>query len=386
MAKPKTKLKRWQFLVVIMLLIPGLVWVLTPAFLKKAAIHQLPGIHDYRIFHNRTVEIGMPQPWPQATRYNQTVPDDHFLDSLLLMETTAFLVIQNDSILFEYYADGVKDSDISNSFSAAKSIVGLLIGCAIDDGYIKNVNQSVDDLLPDYPKLHNQGLLLKHLLTMSSGSDWDEAYSTAFSITTKAYYGNHLPRLMKEVEIEETPGETFSYRSGDTQLLALILTRATGKTLSDYAAEKLWKPMGAETEVLWSLDRKNGMEKAYCCFNSHARDFARMGQLLLNKGAWKGQQLISKDYLAEAVRPATHLKDTKGKAVTYYGYQWWLMDYKHEMLPYARGILGQYIFTIPSRNAVIVRLGHLRSDTRMGEHPTDAYTWVNLGLSLMDQL
>lgn len=385
MAKPKTKLKRWQLLVLMVLLILGLTWVLTPAFLKKAAIHQLPGIHDYQIFHNRTVQTGTPQPWAQAARYHQRVPEGHFLDSLLLMETTAYLVIQNDSILFEYYADGVKDSDISNSFSAAKSVVGLLIGCAIDDGYIKNVDEPVDELLPDYPNLHGKGLLLKHLLTMSSGSNWDEAYSTAFSITTKAYYGNNLPRLMKEVQIEETPGETFSYRSGDTQLLALILSRATGKTLSDYAAEKLWKPMGAETEALWSLDRKNGMEKAYCCFNSHARDFARMGQLVLNKGVWQGQQLISEAYLADAVGPARHLRDTKGKAVTYYGYQWWLMDYNNEWLPYARGILGQYIFIIPSRNAVIVRLGHLRSDTRIGEHPTDAFTWVNLGLSLLDQ-
>lgn len=385
MAKPKTRLKKWQLLVLMLLLIPGLAWVLTPAFLKKAAIHQLPGIHDYQIFYNRTVETGTPQPWAQSARYHQAAPDDHFLDSLLLMQTTAFLVVQNDSILFEYYADGVKSTDISNSFSAAKSIVGLLIGCAIDDGYIKDVDQSVEDLLPDYTNLHGKGLLLKHLLTMSSGSNWDEAYSTAFSITTKAYYGNNLPRLMKEVQIEEIPGAVFNYRSGDTQLLALILTKATGKSLSDYAAEKLWKPMGAETEALWSLDKKNGMEKAYCCFNSHARDFARIGQLILNKGTWKGQQLISGAYMAETVRPASHLKDIKGQAVNYYGYQWWLMDYNHEILPYARGILGQYIFVIPSQKAVIVRLGHLRSDTRLGEHPTDAYTWVNLGLSLLDQ-
>lgn len=384
MVQPKTKLKKWQLIILLMLLIPGLAWVLTPPYLKKAAIHQLPGIHDYRIFYNRTVETGTPQPWAKAARYNHAEPDEHFLDSLHLMQTTAFLVVQNDSILFEYYADGVKDTDISNSFSAAKSIVSLLIGCAIDDGYIKNVDQPVDELLPDYPNLHNKGLLLKHLLTMSSGSDWDEAYSTAFSVTTQAYYGNNLPKLMKEVQIEEEPGVTFNYRSGDTQLLALILSRATGKTLSDYASEKLWKPMGAEAEVLWSLDRKNGMEKAYCCFNSHARDFARLGKLLLNKGAWQGQQLISKTYLSEAVTPANHLKDTKGKPVTYYGYQWWLMDYNNERLPYARGILGQYIFVIPSKNAIIVRLGHLRSDTRIGEHPTDAYTWVNMGVSLLN--
>lgn len=385
MAKPKTKLKKWQLIVFLMLLIPGLAWVLTPAFLKKAAIHQLPGIHDHQLFYNRTVETGTAQPWAQSARYNQTEPESHFLDSLHLMQTTAFLVIQNDSILFEYYADGVKDTDISNSFSVAKSIVSLLIGCAIDEGYIKSVDQPVDELLPDYPDLHGRDLLLRHLLTMSSGSNWDEAYSTAFSITTKAYYGNNLPRLMKEIQIEETPGETFSYRSGDTQLLALILSRATGKTLSDYASEKLWKPMGTETEVLWSLDRKKGMEKAYCCFNSHARDFARIGQLILNKGAWQGQQLISEAYVADAIRPARHLKDTKGKPVNYYGYQWWLMDYNQEVLPYARGILGQYIFIIPSQNAVVVRLGHLRSDTRLGEHPTDAYTWVNMGISLLNQ-
>lgn len=385
MAHPKSRFKKWQGIVLVLLLITGLAWVLTPAFLKKALIHQLPGIHDHQIFPNRTVETGQPQPWPASSRYNQIRPEAVQLDSLALMQTTAFLVVQNDSILFEYYADGVKRTDISNSFSAAKSIVSLLIGCAMDDGFIKSVDQSVDALLPDYPNLHHKGLKLKHLLTMSSGSNWDEAYSTAFSITTKAYYGNNLPRLMKEVQMVETPGETFSYRSGDTQLLALILTRVTGQTLSDYAAEKLWHPIGAETEALWSLDRKNGMEKAYCCFNSHARDFARLGQLVLNKGHWKGRQLISEEYLEAATHPATHLKDSKGKSVTYYGYQWWLMDHQQEIIPYARGILGQYIFIIPSQKAVIVRLGHLRSDTRIGEHPTDAYTWVNMGRDLLDQ-
>ena len=159
-----------------------------------------------------------------------------------------------------------------------------------------------------------------------------------------------------------------------------------GNEVCDYVSRKLWTPMHAEESALWSLDRKDGMEKAYCCFNSNARDFARFGQLLLNNGQWDDRQLISPAYLAEATSPDTRLvyKDL-GKPNHCYGFQYWILDYKGMKIPYMRGILGQYVFTLPEKNAVIVRLGHKRSDTYTADqhYPDDINTWLDAAMDLL---
>ena len=219
-----------------------------------------------------------------------------------------------------------------------------------------------------------------------AGVDFDEAYSSPFSPTTQLYYGDDLQEIafgMKEID---EPGVNFIYQSGVTQLLGFIVEKATGEKLSDYVSRKLWTPMHAEESALWSLDRKDGMEKAYCCFNSNARDFARFGQLLLNNGQWDDRQLISPAYLAEATSPDTRLvyKDL-GKPNHCYGFQYWILDYKGMKIPYMRGILGQYVFTLPEKNAVIVRLGHKRSDTYTADqhYPDDINTWLDAAMDLL---
>ncbi len=370
--------------ILICMILAGLFFALPP-YLRKAIIYGYTGIYDYKIFHNRKVNTESPQAWPVSKSYNIAYPSDDYIDSLDLMETTSYLVLKDDSLLFEYYAQEEDVSSISNSFSMAKSFVGLLVGCAIEDGYIKSIHQSIDQFIPELKNLRGKGLTIEHLLTMSSGTNWDEHYSSVNSITTKAYYGNDIKKLMQEVEVIEEPGRIFRYKSGDTQLLAIILTKATGKTLADYASEKLWKPMRAENPALWSLDKKAGMEKAYCCYNSTARDFARFGSLILHLGQWKGEQLVPQSHIIESITPASFLKDGNNKALTYYGYQWWIIHYRGMAIPYARGLSGQYIFILPTKNAVIVRLGHLRSDERINEHPLDSYTWINIGLDILEQ-
>jgi len=210
---------------------------------------------------------------------------------------------------FEAYWDGYGKDSYSNSFSMAKSIVSLLVGCAINDGYIRSIDDPVGNYLPEFAEGDKAKITIKHLLTMSSGLSWDESYSTLFSLTTKGYYGNNLSQLVLNQTVVKEPGKTFEYRSGDTQLLSLIIEKATGETLSDYASEKIWTKVGAEHDALWCLDRNDGVEKAFCCFNSNARDFARFGQLVLNQGMWNGEQIVPASYLAEALTPATYLYD-----------------------------------------------------------------------------
>ena len=222
---------------------------------------------------------------------------------------------------------------------------------------------------------------------MSAGVDFQEAYSSPFSPTTKLYYGNDLHKIafgMKEIA---EPGVDFIYQSGVTQLLAFLVEKATGESVSSYVSRELWTPMQAEENALWSLDKKDGMEKAYCCFNSNARDFARFGQLLLNGGSWNGRQLISESYLKEATTPDSTLRFAEyDEPNRCYGFQFWHLNYKGMDIPYMRGILGQYVFIIPDKNAVVVRLGHKRSDTRTGQHyPDDINTWLDAALEIMEQ-
>ena len=253
---------------------------------------------------------------------------------------------------------------------------------AIDDGYIKSVDQKACDFIPEFDIGDNKKLSVKNLLTMSSGLNWDESYSSLFSLTTRAYYGNNLKKLVCGLKVVEEPGVKYKYLSCNTQLLALILEKATGMKVSDYASKRLWTPIGAKYNAYWSLDKKNGLEKAYCCFNSNARDFARIGKLCLNNGSWNRKQLISKEYLEESFRPASYLTDKYGSPVDFYGYQWWMFNYNGIKVNFARGLLGQYIFMIPSKNMIIVRLGRKRAMDNGDKNPSDIYMWVDAAVKL----
>lgn len=354
-------------------------------YLRRALTHLLPKIDQYPVFENRTVKAGDPQPWKQSEAYNTvSIPEKH-LPVFEQLGTVAYVIIKDSALLFEQYWEDYSPKSHSNSFSMAKSIVSLAIGAAIDDGFINNVDQPVSDFYPEFQGYNGKALTLRHLLTMSAGVDFNEAYSSPFSPTTKLYYGDDLQQIafgMKEVE---EPGVNFIYQSGVTQLLAFIVEKATGENISSYVSRKFWTPMNAEENALWSLDKKDGIEKAYCCFNSNARDFARFGQLILNKGDWSGRQLISSSYLKEATTPDTNLLFKEYNETNQcYGFQFWHLSYNGMEIPYMRGILGQYVFVIPDLNAVVVRLGHKRSETRSDQHyPDDIDTWLGAAVEMI---
>lgn len=356
-------------------------------YLRCALIHLLPKIDQYPIFENRTIEAGAPQAWIQSEDYNKLSIPEKYLPVFDELGTVAFVIIKDSSLLFEQYWEDYSPKSHSNSFSMAKSIVSLAIGCAIDDGFIKNVDQPVSDFYPEFQGYNGKVLTLRHLLTMSAGVDFDEAYSSPFSPTTKLYYGDDLEKIALGMKETEEPGVNFIYQSGVTQLLSLIVEKATGENISSYVSRKLWTPMNAEEDALWSLDKKEGIEKAYCCFNSNARDFARFGQLILNKGSWNGRQLVSESYITEATTPDTSLTFKEYNETNHcYGFQFWHLTYKGMEIPYMRGILGQYVFAIPELNAVVVRLGHKRSDTRSAQHyPDDIDTWLGAAVEMIQE-
>lgn len=307
--------------------------------------------------HVRELAVGAPQPWPQAESYNRVALAEDVQARMAAYRTAAFLVIENGAITQELYWPGFDVHSRTNSNSVAKTVVGMLTGIALAEGKLRSLDQAVGDFIPEFSQGERAKLTLRHLLTMSAATDFVEDYDNPFDFPARAHFGEDITRLLLEdFRIVGEPGKVHKYDSSNTALLGLVLTRATGQSLSVYASQKLWKPLGAEQPALWSLDHDAGMERAYCCLYATARDYARLGQLYLNKGMWNGRQLVPEWYVAEAISAAP-LNDASGARTERYGYQLWRMQYRGHAVYYGWGYQGQYVAVIPDRNMVMVRLG-----------------------------
>ena len=388
------KIGKWFLITIVILNL--LVIISGKTYLYKGIVNTYfkgrlgPNVTEYKIIDNREVKAGTFQKWHSASAYNSKKISEKHLKEFADMQTLSFVVIKNDSVTHEQYWDGCSEECNTNSFSMAKTITSVLIGCAIDDGKIKSVDQSVSDFLPEFKSEHGPNITIKHLLTMSSGINFDEDYVNPLAYPGAAYYGSDIKELTYKYKVTEEPGKTFLYLSGNTELLGFILEKATEKKVSEYASEKLWQPLGAKNSAFWSLDHEGGMEKTYCCFNSNALDFARIGQLYLDSGKWNGKQIISKEYVLNSIKPAD-LIDDFGKKNQKYGYSWWLIPAylpagligKGHDIFYARGLLGQYILCIPDKKMIVVRLGNKKEKKLPGQdHPTDVFYYIDAALEM----
>jgi CubicO group peptidase (beta-lactamase class C family) len=327
-------------------------------------------IDDVSFFETRTVASENGEQWPLGADYNQKKLSEEFRARLEKNESIAYAVIQNDSIRYEEYWGFGSRTSKTNSFSAGKSIVSILVGIAIEEGAIDSIHQKVIDFIPEYKNKkypYNSEVTVEDLLTMSSGMDWNEGYINPLAITAEAYLTEELEELMFQINFTSKPGAKWNYQSGNTQVLGILLERATGIRLSKYASEKLWKPLKATDDALWMLDHENGLEKAYCCFNSNALDFARFGHLYLNDGRWKGQQIVDSSYVATSLKASLNEQ---------YGYSWWLYntEYKYPVFCMS-GINGQYVINIPELNLVAVRLGH-KEEKKFEDQPKDLIFYI----------
>ncbi len=265
--------------------------------------------------------------------------------------TIAFIVIKEDKIVYEKYF--VKDGEDATvpSFSVAKSFLSALYGCALKDGLIKSVDEPITNYIPELKKNGFEKVTIKHVLQMTSGIKFSEKYYNPASDVAALYYGRNLDKQITHLKLKHPPGEYFEYKSGNTQLLGLILARALKeKSLTQYLQEKIWTPLGMEFDASWSLDRKNGREKTFCCINAKARDFAKLGRLFLNKGIWNGQEVIPSSWVEESTHP-----ELAFGGVSYYKYQWWF-PFKGEPEYMAQGILGQFVYVDPIKKTIVVRL------------------------------
>lgn len=338
-------------------------------------------LEDYEEFDNRKIETGsFIDEWPIHTSYNtaQVTPELQKLHNKY--NTVAFLIIKNDSIWHEEYYDGFNKNSKTNSFSMAKTIISALMERAIMDGYIESLEQPVGDFFPEFSKGLNAELTVGDLSSMSSGLNWDENYYSPFSITTRAYFDENLRDVILGLKVTSEPGKEYKYLSGNTQLLGMVIEKATGKTLSENLSEKFWKPLGCKNTALWQVDSKEGgLEKAYCCIASNARDFARFGRLYKCKGYWNGEKLLEPSFVELSTKP-------RFEETPYYGYGLWLSDYKNKDIYYLRGHLGQYVIVIPEDDIIIVRLGEGCQRVGTRAHGSDFYGYIDEAYKMLETL
>ena len=329
--------------------------------------HKTAYIDDYPNFDNRTIEAGKPQAWPEHSAYNSVQATQKLQQTNEDLGTVAFLIIKNDSIWYESYADGYSATSKTNSFSMAKSVTSALLGKAIRDGYIKNLEQPVADFFPQFDKR----LTVGDLSSMASGLNWQEDYYNPFGMTAQSYLDENIRKIILDLKVVEQPGEKFKYLSGNTELLGMVIEKATKKSLSNYLSESFWEPLGMHEDALWQLDsEESGMEKAFCCLASNARDFAKFGRLYAHQGNFRGRQLLDSSFVQKSTEP-------RFAETPFYGYGFWLSNFMHKKIVVMRGILGQYVISIPEDKVIIVRLGHQRGERLTDKKFTkDFYTYI----------
>lgn len=329
----------------------------------KTIRYNKPDLDDYEIWDERTVhregavhewidatEQGIPafDDWAQGEKWYRPgmTPDQFFKKT----GTTSFLVLRHDTLLYEFYAPDISPETRLNSFSMAKPYVSTLIGIAIGEGHITSIDQSIGDFLPEFNDSTRCALKIRHLLQMTSGIKARDGNLDPWGTTARLYYGDELERLVDKIEFKYPPGTRWKYQNINIQLLGMVLTAATGKSVGEYLEEKIWRPLGMEGDAGWST-YEDGVEKSFCCLNARTRDFARFGQLLARKGKWRGQQLIPEEWIYQCTA-----LDTLEAARQRYQFCFYTTVEQEDF--FLEGLLGQHTYICPSTQTVIVRTGN----------------------------
>jgi CubicO group peptidase (beta-lactamase class C family) len=357
-----TMKKRYVSLALIVATIVSCLTIPKCALTARMVRYNFADIDDYQIFDNRPLlHADTVFHFAKSDRKfvfpdgifdkNAAATIDEFIEK---NNTVAFLVIKNDTILYEKYSNGYNETNLVPSFSTAKSFTSALIGFAIQDGFIKSVTEPVTNYLPEMKANGWDKVQIEDVLNMASGMAFNESYINPLGEAAEFYYGNDLQNATKNLKLCREPATEFEYVSGNTELLGLILEKVLRSTkyknVTGYLQAKIWSPLGMEYDASWSTDRPDGMEKTFCCLNATARDFAKFGRLYLNKGKWNGTQLLPAAWVTESTTPTTERGAWNG-----YRHQFWLPSQNGDFSTI--GILGQYIYVNPANKVIIVRLG-----------------------------
>jgi CubicO group peptidase (beta-lactamase class C family) len=266
-------------------------------------------------------------------------------------KVAGLLILQDGKIRMERYALGFSEAEQWTSQSVAKSVTSTLVGAAIKDGYIKSIDDYVTKYIPDLKGSAYEKVTIRHLLTMTTGVRWNETYTDPNSDIARFYTQPVEPGIdetvsyMRRLPSEAEPGKKWGYKTGETHLLGVLVSAATGQTLSGYLSSKIWIPYGMEQKATWNLGRTN-QELAGCCLQMKLRDFGRFGQFILEGARINGKSIVPDDWLQAATHTQIPLWPGWG-----YGYQWWTLS---DGTFRALGIHGQMIHIDPVRHLVVV--------------------------------
>ncbi len=292
---------------------------------------------------------GTPRPLPPGSPLALPVDIDAYMAG---QRSAALLILHKGQLRLERYGLDFDAQGRWTSFSVAKSFTSTLVGAALRDGHIKSMDDKVSDYIPQMKGSAYDDVSISQLLTMTSGVRWNEDYDDPASDVAR--FNNHQPEpgvpaivsYLRQLPREAPPGQRWLYSTGETNLVGILISQATGKPLSQYLQEKVWGPVGMEQQATWILS-KTGEEISGCCIQASARDYARFGQFILEGARINGQSILPDGWLQQA---GTRQADI-GQPGRGYGYQWWTYD---DGSFAARGIFGQGIFIDPRRELVIV--------------------------------
>lgn len=272
-------------------------------------------------------------------------------DYMAADNVAGLIVVQDGKVRLERYARGYSRAGRYTSFSVAKSLTSTLVGAAVQDGHIESIDDPVTRYIPELAGSGYDGVTVRQVLTMTSGVRWNEDYTDPNSDVASMYKVPPGPgedatvAYLRALPREAAPGSKWVYKTGETNLIGVLVSRATGRTLADYAEEKIWRPFGMERDLFWMVDA-GGQDIGGCCISASLRDYARIGQFVLADGMAGGRRVVPPGWFAAA----THAQAETGRPDSGYGYQWWTnADGSFQ----AQGIFGQLIYIDPARRLVV---------------------------------
>lgn len=350
----------------------------SPQYMFRVIAYGESDTKDYKIFDERPIRKGNDTYFYNKNenddlgneiiryKYKDVIKEKSLEELLRDSETTAFIVIKDDNNIYEKYFNGYERDSINTSFSAAKSIVSLLIGIAINEGYINSEKDYISDYISEFKNTAFEDITIEDLLKMRSNIKYREG-KLWFGDDAKTYYMPNLRNLaLNKIKIDENYDREFLYNNYHPLLLGIIIERSTSVSVSQYMEDKIWKKIGAEFDASWSLDSKeSSFEKMESGINVRAIDFAKIGSMVINQGKWNNKQIVSSQWIKQSTTPKPS-EDEEGYRNNWlkdnnldYNYMWYSTRNKESKEDiFAQGKYGQYIYMSPENKIVIIRHGN----------------------------
>ncbi|MDE0799393.1 MAG: serine hydrolase [Rhodospirillaceae bacterium] len=349
-------------------------WMFWMRFLSIG--EQTPVSYPSWIAPTETVRGNFVDALPTAEPQDRVLSDQAITDLVTYAEqlgSFSLLVHHKGAVQFETYWRNFGPDDVTETYSMAKSVLGIMVGFALEDGAIGSIDDLVTAYVPEWSGTDREPMTVRHVLHMASGLEHHsfnfKLDQNPFGKALRLFIGTDMEQSILRFGLDAPPGTEFTYNSANSQLMMMILQRATGRSYADYVSEKLWRPLGSKDASLW-MDRTDGMPKAYAFFQARPRDWLRIGLAIKNGGTVDGKQVISPDWLSQMQTPSTNNPK--------YGIQMWIGSpyvperYYNSSTPFgvkqAEAFLtddvvffdgggGQRVYVVPSADLVIVRTG-----------------------------